>query len=142
MRGYLLDTVALSATRTPRRNPAMQVWLEAHSTEDMYLSSISLGEIERGIITARDRTLAIQLEAWLENLIEAYSDWTLDFDTAAARVWGQRLGGLAREGVVVPVVDSMLAATAEVNELAVVTRNTRHFEPFGVATVNPWEESP
>ena len=142
MSGFLLDTVALSATRTPGRNPEMWAWLEAHASDDLYLSTITFGEIERGIAMAKDRTLAVHLTEWLERVVETYIDWTLDFDTRAARLWGQRLGELGNEGVVVPVVDSMLAATATINELAVVTRNTRHFKPFGVATVNPWEGEP
>lgn len=142
MSGFLLDTDALSATRTPARNPAMRDWIEAHSSADLYLSAISLGEIERGITTARDPHLVEQLRGWLGNVVESCSDWTLSFDINAARFWGQRLGELAREGVVVSVVDSMLAATAVVNELIVVTRNTRDFTPFGVATVNPWEGEP
>ena len=142
MSGFLLDTVALSATRVPARNPAMQAWLDGHRSADLYLSTISFGEIERGIATARDRNLAEQLRAWLENVVEVYTDWTLAFDIGAARYWGERLGALAREGVVVSVVDSMIAATAIVNKLTVVTLNTRHFTPFGVSTVNPWEGEP
>ncbi len=139
MSGFLLDTVALSATRRPARNPAMQTWFEAHVSDDLYISAISFGEIERGIATTRDSALAEQLRAWLTYVVDTYASWTLAFDIDVARLWGQRVGALARQGRVVPVVDAMLAATATTYDLTIVTRNTRDFEYFGVATTNPWE---
>ncbi|HMO96004.1 MAG TPA: type II toxin-antitoxin system VapC family toxin [Tepidiformaceae bacterium] len=142
MSAFLLDTVAISATRRPARNPAMREWMDVHAADDIYISAVSLGELERGIATARDTELIEQLRAWLAHLVESYAPWTLAFDTDVARVWGQRVGALARRGRVVPVVDAMLAATATAYDLVVVTRNTRDFMPFGVATVNPWEEQP
>jgi toxin FitB len=137
---FLLDTVAISALRVAERNPEMASWFEAHAADDMFVSCITIGELDHGIALTRDERFAAVLRAWLTQIEEQWKEWMLPFDLQAARVWGRTNGALGRRGLVAPVIDSMLAATAIVHDLIIVTRNTRDFEHFGVAATNPWEE--
>jgi predicted nucleic acid-binding protein len=134
---FLLDTNVVSALRRPDKAPAQVVrWAQAMDAEDFYLSAISILEIEIGI-AARARTDAKQaqiLRAWLEgDLLERFEDRILPVDTAVARRCGPLHVPDRR-----PERDALIAATALVHGLSVVTRNTADFEGTGAALVNPW----
>ena len=131
---FLLDTDVLSALRRRERNPEVAGWVEAQRTTDLYISVVTVGEIERGIRQQerRDPTFARELAAWLDRVLAWYSDRVLPIDTATARRWGRLSGTLGHDGA-----DLLIAATALEHGLTVVTRNVRHFEPAGVATLNP-----
>ena len=134
---FLLDTDVLSALRRRERNPAVTRWLEAQRTTDLYLSVVTIGEIERGIVrqSTRDPPFAEQLAGWLDRIMSWYGGRVLPIDIAAARRWGQLSADLAHGGA-----DLLIAATALEHGLTVVTRNTRRFEPAGVAVLNPFGE--
>ncbi|WP_419944351.1 type II toxin-antitoxin system VapC family toxin [Candidatus Poriferisodalis sp.] len=132
----LLDTDVLSALRRRDRNPSVVRWLEVQRTADLHLSVVTIGEIERGITRQRDRdpAFARELADWLDKILTWYGDRVLAVDTGTARRWGQlsqRLGHTS--------ADLLIAATALEHGLTVVTRNTRHFEPTGANTINPFE---
>ena len=131
---FLLDTDVLSALRRRERNPEVADWVEAQRTTDLYISVVTVGEIERGIRQQerRDPTFARELAAWLDRVLAWYSDRVLPIDTATARRWGRLSGTIGHDGA-----DLLIAATALEHGLTVVTRNVRHFEPAGVATLNP-----
>ncbi|MCA9561128.1 MAG: type II toxin-antitoxin system VapC family toxin [Myxococcales bacterium] len=131
---YLVDTDVLSAARRLDRSPAVRAWFERHAAADLYLSAITIGEIERGVEGQQrlDAPFAAQLEAWLEKLLQAYGDRVLPVDAPVARAWGRLTRALGHSSA-----DLLIAATAQVHGLAVVTRNLRHFEPTGVPVVDP-----
>ena len=132
---YLLDTDVLSALRRRERDPAVARWLEAQRTTDLYLSVVTVGEVERGIERQRrrDPAFAEALAGWLDRVLAWYGDRVLGVDLPTARRWGQLSGALGHEGA-----DLLIAATALEHGLTVVTGNTRHFEPTGVAVLNPF----
>ena len=133
---FLLDTDVLSALRRRERNPDTVLWLEAQRTADLYLSVVTVGEIERGITQQQRRnpSFAQELALWLDRMLGWYGDRILFVDTATARRWGQLSATLGYEGA-----DLLIAATALEHGLTVVTRNVRHFEPTGVPVINPFE---
>ena len=132
---YLLDTDVLSALRRRQRDPAVARWVEAQRTSNLYLSVVTVGEVERGIVRQRrrDPAFAEALAGWLDRVLAWYGDQVLSVDLPTARRWGQLSGALGHEGA-----DLLIAATALEHGLTVVTGNTRHFEPTGVAVLNPF----
>lgn len=132
---YLLDTDILSAIRRKRRDVNLEKWFAGNRTAEMYLSVVTIGEIERGIIRQKsvDPEFALSLTRWLETIISRYGQRILPLTTNIARRWGQLSGELGHNGA-----DLMIAATALEHNLTVVTRNTRHFEPAKVNLINPF----
>ncbi len=132
---YLIDTVALSELRRRQRDPAVVAWFERLRTSDLFLSVISIGEIERGIARQRatDPGFAGALAAWLDRVLALYAERVLPFDLATARRWGVLSAALGNDSA-----DLMIAATALEHGLTVVTRNTSDFEPTGVDVLDPF----
>ena len=133
---FLLDTVVLSELRKRERNPNVVRWLTATSADDIFLSAVTIGEIERGIVRQRgkDPAFAEALESWLDRTIQIYADRILPVDTRIARRWGSLSARIGHDGA-----DLLIAATALESGLTVVTRNIRHFEPTGVSVIDPFE---
>ena len=131
---YLLDTNVVSVLRRPERHPAAISWLEAQHPSGVYLSVVTLGELERGIAQqmTRDPDFARNLAQWLDRLLGLFGDRILPIDAAIARRWGQLSATIGHHGA-----DLLIAATALEHGLTVVTRNVRHFEPTGVPTFDP-----
>ena len=131
---YLIDTDVLSALRRPDRNPEIVGWISGQRAADLYLSVVTVGEIERGIARERQRNPAFadQLGAWLDNLVRLYADRILPVDTSVARRWAHLTGEHGHDSA-----DLFIAATALEHGLTVVTRDVRHFEPTGVAVLDP-----
>ena len=131
---FLIDTDVLSALRRRDRSPAIVQWLSDQRTTDLYLSVVSVGEIERGIVRQqrRDLTFAKVLAAWLDSVVALYGERILPVNLSTARRWGRLSGVLGHEGA-----DLLIAATALEHGLTVVTRNVRHFETTGVPVLDP-----
>ena len=110
-------------------------WLKTLRDEDVYLSVISIGEIERGIAKARltHEPFAVDLNAWSESLTRLYGNRVLPITSPIARRWGALSQSLGHEGA-----DLLIAATALTHGLKVATRNTKHFQPTGVKVFNPF----
>jgi len=134
---FLLDTVALSELRKPerRRNPNLIQWLADVSPSDVFLSVITIGEIERGIERQRhlDPPFAQKLIAWLDGILRTYDGRILPVDLDVARRWGRLSQQIGNKGL-----DLAIAATALEHRLTVATRNVSDFEPTGVAVVDPF----
>jgi toxin FitB len=133
---YLLDTNVVSELRKgPRGHPNVVAWFSDVPDGDLGLSVLVVGEIRRGIeaVRRRDATKASDLERWLARLVRDHGERILPVDRAVAEEWG-RLSA-ARS---VSVVDTLLAATARVHRLTLVTRNVRDVEWTGVSCVNPF----
>lgn len=132
---YLLDTNVISAVRRPDRAPQVAAWLRARPERDLFLSAITIGEIDRGICQqrARDPGFAADLQAWLDRTLMVFSDRILPFGPEAARIWGRLSQQLGHPGA-----DLMIAATALHHGATVVTGNVADFAPTGVAVENPF----
>ena len=131
---YLLDTNVVSELRRPRPHGAVVAWLESVPDEHLHLSAVTLGELQAGVeITAeQDAAKAAAIEAWVEEVERTWN--LLPMDGRAFRVWA-RLMHRRPDRL---VEDAMIAATAIVHNLTVVTRNARDFTPFGVETLDPF----
>ncbi len=133
---YLLDTNVLSALRRPERHPAPVLWLRDQRASDVYLSVVTLGEIERGIVrqSTRDPAFARDLARWFEQTLAWFADRVLPVDVATSRRWGRLSASVGNQEI-----DLLIAATALEHGLTVVTRNVRHFVGTDVAVFNPFE---
>jgi predicted nucleic acid-binding protein len=132
---YLLDTDILSAIRRKQRDPNLEKWLHGINSADVYLSVVTIGEVERGI-TQQWRInpeFAEDLQRWLDTILLRYEQRILPLSVSIARRWGQLSGELGHNNA-----DLMIAATALEHNLTVATRNTRHFEPTQVSLINPY----
>lgn len=131
---YLLDTDVVSELRKPKPHGGVVAWLESIDDSHLYLSALTLGEIQAGIELTReqDAVKAGEIESWLEQVAEAYS--VLPMDASAFRAW-ERLMHRKSDNL---YEDAMIAATAKVHGLTVVTRNVADFMTLGVDVLNPF----
>jgi predicted nucleic acid-binding protein len=138
---FLLDTVVLSELRKlPRqRNHNLIHWIGAVSSQELFVSVVTIGEIERGIERQRqlDPPFAQSLATWLDTVLRTYEGRILPVDIAVARRWGRLSQQIGNKGL-----DLAVAATALEHGLTVATRNVSDFEPTGVALLNPFSSPP
>lgn len=137
---YLLDTSVVSALRVRGRNPSVEAWTESVPVADQYLAATTIAELERGVV-AKERSDPAQgeiLRRWFDDrVLPAFADRVLPFDLSAARILATY-----RVPEHAPLDDALIAAIAEAEDMTVVTRNIRHFEPLGVPCLNPWDPNP
>lgn len=135
---FLLDTNVVSELRRPHRtDPKVAAWADSVSSSDMFLSSITVLELETGalLLRRRDGTQGRLIQQWIEDrVLTAFTERILAVDTAVARRCA-----LLHVPDPRPYRDSLIAATALVHRLVVVTRNRADFEPMTVTVLNPWE---
>ncbi len=131
---YLLDTNVVSELRRPRPHGAVVAGLRDIAAKDLDVSAVTLGELQQGIETTRGRdpAKAAEIEAWLDRLADTYN--VLPMDARAFRCWARLMH--RRSGDLIE--DAMIAATAMVHNLVVITRNVRDFEPFDVKLFDPF----
>ena len=133
---YLLDTNVVCETFRRRPEPRVIRWLEAISSEELYLSVLTLGEIRKGIEQVVATPRKSRLLIWLEHeLPKWFGDRILPIDTNVADRWGYLM---AAADTAVPAIDGLIAATALAHNLKIVTRNVTDFRLPGVEVVNPW----
>lgn len=132
---YILDTNVISAVRRPDRAPQVVAWLVDKAEADLFISVITLGEIERGIRAQEGRNpgFAADLRVWLERTLHLFSDRLLPFGAADAVIWGRLSQDLGHGGA-----DLMIAAQALARGATVVTGNAADFRPTGVLVENPF----
>jgi toxin FitB len=134
---YLIDTNIISEIRKGDRcNRNVAAWYASVEDADLYLSVLSLGEIRGGIERARrsDAARARAFENWLAVLAESFADRVLPVDHLVADEWGRMTARRA-----VPSIDALLAATAKVNSMTLVTRNVSDVAGLGAELLNPFE---
>jgi len=133
---YLLDTVVVSEIPKKVRDPNVMAWLSSANSEALFISAITVFEIERGINRQRrrDPPFAHRLDDWCANLLAGYGQRILPLTMDAARRWGQLAAKLGHSQL-----DLAIAATALEHGLTVVTRNVADFAPTGVETLNPFD---
>jgi toxin FitB len=137
---FLLDTCALSELSEKKPNLSVVRKLLALPRDDLFISTISLGEITYGIELLPPSRRRNEFEAWFEqSVLAVFQDRLLPIDMPVARRWGELEAEVRKQGLTMQVKDSLIAATALVHGLTVVTRNDADFAPSGVAILNPWK---
>jgi predicted nucleic acid-binding protein len=134
--GYLLDTNVVSETRRTRPDSGVTAFLAAADPAGLFLSVLTLGELRKGVEARRrtDPVAADQLGAWVDTIETTFADRVLPIGAATARLWGELSAGRS-----LPVIDTLIAATAIRHGVTLVTRNADDFESTGAPHVVPWQ---
>jgi len=131
---YLFDTNIISETRKPRPHPAVLAWIRTVRDSEIFLAAVTLGELQKGVELTRRQNpqKAQEIGAWIDRLASIYN--ILPIDEPVFREWARMLKGRTEP----KWEDGLIAATARVHHLIVVTRNVKDFEPFDVEVFNPF----
>jgi toxin FitB len=134
---WLLDTMVISELRNRNPDPNVMAWLSSTPENKLYLSVVTISEIQRGIALQRikDAQFAVRLQSWLDKLMKNYGDRVLPVTPEIACRWGELTASVGHDGA-----DVLIAATALHHGLVVVTRNDRHYAPFSVSVLNPYSK--
>lgn len=136
---YLLDTCVISELVKPRPNTAVTDWLARTSADRLFLSSLTIGELKRGITRLPESKKKNRLMMWLETLLADYGDRILPVDRSVAEAWGIMQAQAEDSGEKMSIIDGYIAATASAYQMTVVTRNEGDFSPSHQAILNPWK---
>jgi predicted nucleic acid-binding protein len=131
---YLLDTNIVSELRRPRPHPCLIAWLSGIAPDQLFISAVTLGELQAGVenVKQQDTRRAEIIESWIDSVAASYN--VLPMDGGAFRCWARLMHGKPAD----LIADAMIAATAAVHNLTVVTRNMRDFERLGVPALDPF----
>jgi predicted nucleic acid-binding protein len=132
---YLLDTNVVSEFRKTKPHGAVVAWLRSVSSEQVFLPAVVIGEIQAGAEHTRkqDPAKAAEIEAFIDRVLSSFS--VLPIDAAVFREWARLIHGKSRD----VTEDALIAATARINRLIVVTRNVKHFVSFKVEVLDPFK---
>ena len=140
---FLLDTNVLSEATRPQPDVRVAEWLGARAALTLFVSIVSIAEIRKGILllpVGRKRT---KLGNWLESeLLPAFANRVIALGEAEMNEWASLQADTEKKGRRLPVVDSLIAATARCHGLTIATRNIQDFRHCGVPVFNPWDEKP
>ncbi len=145
---YLLDTCILSKLRKIPKisDPKLENWIKKHTESNYFISVITLGELQLGISQLNlkkndEKQKKLILEDWFfEELIPRFQGRILSLDTEVLLAWGKLVGENRQRGITIPIADGLIAASALVNNLTVVTQNINDFIDTGVRLFNPWTD--
>ncbi len=132
-----MDTNVLSELAKAKPDAQVVAWLRDHEAE-LYLSTITIGELRRGIESLPAGKRKVSLQSWFSGLCKRMEGRILSFNTSTAHGWGQLVAAWDTKGITVPSLDSQLAATAQRHSLTMVTRNIADFQHAGVKLFNPF----
>jgi predicted nucleic acid-binding protein len=135
----LLDTNVISEMVRKQPNDKVVSWIESHDESSLYLSVITLGELVKGIGKLRDDNRVKRLERWVyHDLVQRFEGRIITLDASVMINWGRIQGHAARDNYTLPIMDSMIAATAIEHNMIVATRNTEDLIRCGADVINPW----
>ncbi len=135
----LLDTCTLSEIRKAKANKKVLETLNSLSTDDIFLSIVTIGEITKGISLLMNNKKKTELQQWLQAIENLYSHRILGIDIETARIWGEITAKAQRKGITIPAMDGLIAATGLKHGLHIATRNIDDFEVTGALLINPWD---
>ncbi len=136
---YLLDTCVISELTKPRPKDSVISWIQQVEEEKLFISVLTLGEIEKGITKLSVSVRKTSLKEWIEkDLTKRFDKKILSITIPISRCWGILQGELELQGNPMPVIDGLIAATAIIHNLTLVTRNINDFEKSGVSILNIW----
>jgi predicted nucleic acid-binding protein len=140
---YLIDTCCILELVKKKPNPNVLKWFADQDEISMYLSVITFGELRKGIEKLSDSKKKKELNQWVkEDLNHRFKNRVLNINMEEVNRWGKILATAEKNGKPLPAIDSLIAATAQVHDLTVVTRNTQDMEGSGVEVINPWTYEP
>ena len=138
---YLLDTCVISELARSRPNASVIDWLRRQDAETLYISYVTVGELNKGIVKLGGDKRALDLGRWLNNdILLRFSDRILPIDKAEALEWGRICGEGERVGHSRSSIDALIAATARVHGMTLVTRNINDMAGMDVPLLNPFEQ--
>ena len=136
---YLLDTCIISEIAKPKPEKAVIRWIEGCDEESLFLSVLTIGEIQKGIARISDNARHAKFQQWLDvDLKQRFAYRILSINEAVAMTWGLVQGRAEANGRPLPTIDGLLGATALVHNLVLVTRNEPDFLATGATVLNPW----
>lgn len=136
---WLLDTCVISELSKPKPQSSVVEWIQPCLEDQLFLSVVTVGELEKGIARLRQSDRRTELEKWVRNdVVARFGGRLLAIDAAIAARWGSLVGASEAKGKALPVIDSLIAATSLQHGLTVVTRNTEDLERCGAHCLNPW----
>jgi predicted nucleic acid-binding protein len=136
---YLLDTCLLSELYKARPDQGVVEWISGIEEERLFVSILSMGEIQKGIAKLEDGKRRNSIQTWLDqDLQRRFDGRMLVVDMEIALEWGRVCGESEKKGMPLPVIDSLLASTAICGNFTLVTRNERDFARYAIKTLNPW----
>jgi len=138
---YLIDTCVVSELRKPIPQDSVLAWFQACDEKEIYISALSLGELRFGISILPGGKKRNDLLVWFNELIEAFSGMILPVTEGISIIWGNMRARAKKNGLTLPVVDGLIAATAEAHQMILVTRNTDDVETTGISILNPWQQA-
>jgi toxin FitB len=137
---YLLDTCVISEFIKPHPEPKVVDWLNTTDPEQVFLSAVTIGEIQFGISNRPPSNRRTELEIWLnESLFPQFTNRILTLDADIFLTWGQMTAQQRQQGKPMSVMDSLIAAVALQHRMVLVTRNISDFSATGLSLLNPWE---
>lgn len=139
---YLLDTNVISELVKKEPHPGVLHWIDVRDETTLFLSVITFGELQKGISKLGDKTRAERLQAWVDqDLAKRFERRILPIDLNVVLTWGRIQGISEKNGTKLPVMDSLIAATAIAHNLIVVTRNVQDIERCEATVYNPWDDA-
>ena len=140
---YLLDTCVISELVKSKPEKRVVKWIDSVEEDQLFLSAVTIGELEKGICRLPDSRRKDRIEKWLhEDLLLRFEDKILNLDIDTFIAWGQLTATLETQGIKMPSTDSLIAATVIYHDLCLVTRNERDFQNCHLSILNPWTEKP
>lgn len=139
---FLLDTCVISDLAKLKPSPAVVAWINSCPEERLFLSSLTIGELHKGISRLPPSDKKENLQHWLNiDLQNRFAGRIIPLDIDVAQTWGHIQGIAEKDGKPMPVIDALIAATALTHDLTVVTRNTLDMEPSCAKLFNPWKHT-
>ncbi len=136
---FLLDTCVLSEIIKPQPNAGLANWLAKQNSNTLFISSLTIGELSKGIAKLAEGQRKAFLSNWLKTqVMQNFSSRVLDVDAGVALEWGASQAESEAMGKTLPLMDSLIAATAKTHQLTLVTRNMKDMQLVGLKLLNPW----
>ncbi len=135
---YLLDTCFISELRKPKPQQSVLDWFDTVDEHNLFISTLTIGEIAYGIALLPDNPQKKDLEIWLRSIEDSFSELIIPVDAEVAKKWGAMCAFAQAKGRNISVVDGLLAATCSTYKLTLVTRNEKDFTAAGVEVLNLW----
>jgi predicted nucleic acid-binding protein len=136
---YLLDTCVLSELVKAAPSQKVRDWIGSKQASQLFISSITWAELQRGVVKLPASKRRNELTEWLANLDVQFGEKKLAFDAKTAEHWALMVSALESQGKSMPVIDSLICATAQHYDLVLVTRNTKDFVNAQVYLIDPWQ---
>ncbi len=137
----LLDTCVLSEVRKPDSDANVRAFMDAIPNDDLFISVLTLGEITKGIERLPDGKKKVTLSAWIDKLQRIFKSRLVGVDQDTAEIWGRITARSEENGIQLPAIDGLLAATAIRHDFKIATRNIKHFKQTSAGLLDPWQSA-